>query len=531
MSSIARVVSRLCAPAALACLLLSACGGAQHARNVDWPLWGGDAQNTRYSNLTQIDAGDVSRLTLAWSRQEGAHQYAWETFPVVVGGVMYYDTDTDEVFAVDAASGRVLWSYQPEVNFLAGPEGTSAQPVSRGVTVAGGRVYVLTFDDQLIALDADTGARLWDTRVNDAEAGYNETSPGTYWRGEIVIGGPAGDGGLRGFVAAYDARSGAQLWRTYMVPAPGHGWMPARGAHGGGDVWMPPTIDPSSGTVYVATGNPTPAFSDTQRRGCDPWADATVALDARTGTVEWAHTELCDDAWDYDTDQSPMLLSVKVGGRAVSAVGDASKAGFYSTLDASGGALIARSPYITRYSLPHLSPSPRGAVVCPGIYGGIEYGPAAYSPSTGSVYVVGSDMCMRYTVSSRAAIEAHRPGHGDLQGTAVQVGPSSGVIAAIDPGDGRVVWRTALARAAAGGALATAGGLVFTGDNDGWLYALDARSGRVVWRWHVGLRFGSAPLAYEIDGVEYLAVAAGGSQLQAEGDAPGGGQLLVFRLP
>ena len=138
-------------------------------------------------------------------------------------------------------------------------------------------------------------------------------SPGTFWRGELLVGGPAGDAGLRGFVAAYDAASGKQLWRTFMVPPPGKGWRRARGAHGGGDVWMPPVVDPRSGTAYVSTGNPTPGFTNATRRGCNPLADATVALDAKTGRIEWSHTEVCNDSWDYDTVQSPTILDLEQG--------------------------------------------------------------------------------------------------------------------------------------------------------------------------------------------------------------------------
>jgi len=526
---------RRLAAVALGLLVVCACtgcgGGTDAKMSADWPDWGNTAANTHFAALTQVNAGDVDRLRLAWTRQEGFGQFAWETFPVVLGTTMYYSTNTDEVLAVNARSGRLLWSFVPEVSFLLGPQGFDATPVSRGVTVGGGRVYDLTADDQLIALDARTGTRLWDVRVADPDAGYSENSPGTYWNGEIIIGGPAGDAGLRGFVAAYDARTGRRLWRTYVVPERGHGWLSAPGAHGGGDVWMMPTVDPRSGTVYVSTGDPTPAFINTQRRGCDPWSDATTALDARTGRLEWAHSEVCEDSWDYDTDQSPMLLDVHTGGSTVRAVGDGSKAGFYSVLDAGSGSLIARSPELTHYSRPHLRPTLAGVVVCPGIFGGLEYGPPAYSPDSGEIYVPGIDMCMRYKRDSPGALRRHRSGEPDLGGSAVAVGASSGVVAALDPSSGRVAWSTPLPKPAAGGALATAGGLVFVGDDDGYLYALSARSGAIVWRADLGRRFGSAPIAYELGGVEYIAVVAGGSQVSVAGDAPAReGELFVFRL-
>ncbi|HSZ04927.1 MAG TPA: PQQ-binding-like beta-propeller repeat protein [Solirubrobacteraceae bacterium] len=514
---------------AIAC---TGCGGARPSQaNVDWPSWGNTAENTHFATLSQVNTTDVGRLRLSWTRPEGFGQFEWETFPVVVGTTMYYTTDTDEVLAVDARTGRLRWSYVPEVDFLLGPQGVDAVPVSRGVTVGGGRVYELTADDQLIALSSGGGKRLWDVRVADPDAGYSENSPGTYWDGEIIIGGPAGDAGLRGFVAAYAASSGRQLWRTYVIPPRGQGWLAGGGAHGGGDVWMPPTVDAASATVYVATGDPTPAFSNAQRKGCDRWSDATVALDARTGALEWGHSELCEDSWDYDTDQSPTLFDVHVNGRTVRALGDGNKSGFYSILDARSGSLLARSPELTRYSRPHRRPSRAGAIVCPGIFGGLEYGPPAYSPLSQSVYLPGTDMCMRYTVDSASAIERHRSGEPDLDGAAIQVGPATGVIAAVDASTGHVAWSRPLPRPATGGALATAGGLVFVGDDDGYLYALDARSGAILWRAHLGLRIGSAPIAYELAGVEYIAIAAGGSQLSVPGDAPPGeGRMFVFRL-
>ena len=417
--------SQICALAA-ALALLAGCGGGEasdsgsEARagggNADWPASGNVPENTHFAALDQIDRANVSRLRVAWSRPEGQGQFAWETFPIVVGRTMYYDTGTDRVYAVDAATGEVRWTYAPPVDFLAGPQLATSEPVSRGVTYGAGRIYVTTADDQLIALDARNGRVRWKTRVADPSRGQTMNSPGTFWRGRLLVGGPAGDAGLRGYVAAYDAATGKQLWRTFMIPPQGSGWRRARGAHGGGDVWMPPVVDPGSGTAYVSTGNPTPGFTNQQRPGCNPLADATVALDAKTGRIEWSHTEVCNDSWDYDTVQAPTILDLEHDGATVRAVGAGSKAGFYSTLDAATGELIARSPYITRYSRPHLRPTVKGVVVCPGIFGGIEYGPPSWSAARQSLFVAGNQMCMRYKLRARAGIEAHAPGGGDLGG-------------------------------------------------------------------------------------------------------------------
>jgi alcohol dehydrogenase (cytochrome c) len=514
-------------------LVLAGCGGDedQSPTEIGWVGWGNDPQNSHFAYLHDIDAENVKDLKVAWTRPGGQEQSAWETFPIVVGGTMYYDTGLDQVFAVDAATGKVRWTYTPPVNFLAGPGLELSEPVSRGVTYGNDKIFVTTADARLIALDAGTGKVLWKTQVADPEAGNTMNSPGTFWKGEILVGGPAGDAGLRGFVAAYSAATGKQLWRTHMVPPPGKGWNRARGTHGGGDVWMPPTVD--GGTAYVATGNPTPGFTNADRPGCNPMADAVVALDAKTGAIKWSHTMFCDDSWDYDTVQAPLLLNVKVDGTETAAVGSGSKSGYYAVLDAKTGKPISRSPFITRFSRPHLRPTRKGTVVCPGIFGGIEYGPAALSPSPTreSIFVAGNQMCQRYKLASRQEVETRAPGEDDLGGTVEQVGPATGVLAAIDPASGKVRWKAKLPSVSNGGALATSGGLVFVGADDGYLRAFDQETGKLVWRYDLHRRVGSAPITYVVDDVQYLAIAAGGSLVEAKRTVPDApARLFVFKL-
>jgi alcohol dehydrogenase (cytochrome c) len=520
-------VRRCIAPlaGAAAALVLAGCG-APPAASVGWPNWGNSALNTHSSSLRRINTANVSSLQLVWRRSQGANLVGWETFPVVIGRTMYYTTNTDEVDAVDAVTGKLRWSYVPRVNLFAGPLSTST-PVSRGVAVGGGRVYDLTYDDQLLAMKASTGRLLWRVPVASAADGETEDSPGVYWDGEVIVGGPAGSSGQAGFVAAFDASTGRRLWRTSMVPVRSRRSADSSGqsSYGGADVWMPPVVDPASGTVYVGTGNPTPAFSGVRARGCDRWADATVALNARTGAFRWGHTEFCNDSWDYDTDQSPMIFDLRAGSQRIRVIGDGSKAGFYSVMRASTGASISRSPMLTRFSRPHKDPTRAGVDVCPGNFGGLEYGPPAYSASSGRLYVGVVDMCMRFKAARGRAAKS------GLGGTAIPLGRSTGSVVALDPATGAVGWRRALPKPAPGGVLSTAGGLVFVGDDDGSLYALSAASGHVLWRRRIGLRFGSAPIAYEVDGREYLAVVAGGSQLPADGGAPAGGRIVVFALP
>ena len=202
----------------------------------------------------------------------------------MVGGVIYVTTGTDQVIALRADTGRRVWTYTPAVDFLhvfalAG----FVTPVNRGVAVADGRVYLLTFDDSLICLDAATGKELWRSQVADPST-YYQDSPPTYWSGTLLVGEAGAGLGTRGFVEAVSARTGKIMWRFYTVPASGHDWAGRAGRVGGGDVWMPVTVDPASGTVYLGTGNPTPDLIGRDRPGCDPWTDATLALDARLRT-------------------------------------------------------------------------------------------------------------------------------------------------------------------------------------------------------------------------------------------------------
>ena len=389
---------------------------------------------------------------LAWSRPEGAGQFAWETFPIVVGRTMYYDTGTDEVFAVDAANGKVRWTYTPQIDFLAGPQLETSEPVSRGVTYGAGRIYLTTADDQLIALDAQTGKPIWKTQVVDPAKGNTMNSPGTFWKGELIVGGPAGDAGLRGFVAAYDATTGKQLWRTFVVPPPGKGWNRARGTHGGGDVWMPPVVDPQSGTAYVSTGNPTPGFTNAQRPGCNPFADATVALDAKTGKIEWTHTEVCNDSWDYDTVQAPTILDLRrtaatrpARGRRRQQVG--------LLLDPRRRHRQADRPLPLHHQV--LAPAPRPTVAghrrLPGDLRRHRVRPRLLEPA--KRIALRRRQQLLHALQGRhpgAASKNTRPARTTSRGTAEQVGAATGVIAALDPATGEISGgRSCRARATA----------------------------------------------------------------------------------
>jgi PQQ-dependent dehydrogenase (methanol/ethanol family) len=342
-------------------------GKSAAGMNADWPRFGNTSDNTRFSPLTQINSSNAGKLGVAWTMQEGPQLSGFEADPVVVNGVMYLTTNTDQVRALNAATGRLIWEYTPKVNFYqAIAAGGGGVPSNRGVEVAQNKVYMLTFDDQLIALQAATGEKLWTTKVSDAKLGYSESAPPTYWNGLLLVGSAGSDAGLRGFVAAYNAQTGKEVWRFYTVPAPGHGWNPAQGQHGGGDVWMPPTVDTTTGIVYFGTGNPSPDFVNQMRKGCNPYVDSTVALNARTGKFLWAHSEACPDLWDFDTAQPPVLFNVvNKNGETIRAVGEGNKGGYFWIFNAKTGAVLAKSPSVVYQTPNRPVPNAKGVVVCP----------------------------------------------------------------------------------------------------------------------------------------------------------------------
>jgi alcohol dehydrogenase (cytochrome c) len=482
-------------------------------------VFGGTADNTRYSALGQINAADVAGLRVAWTRSEGFGQSTWESFPVVVGGTMYLTTSTGTVWALNAVTGALRWSYAPRVDFFPPASGQGSYfPANRGVAVADGRVYELTFDCHLLALDAATGRLVWQVQVADPAQGYYETTAPAVWDGIVFAGSSGGDSGVRGFIAAYSARTGREVWRRYTVPAPGQGWVPATGHHGGGAVWMPPVIDQRAGILYAATGNPSPDYTGPERPQATPDADGVLALRARTGQPVWFTSLVARDVSDHDV-ASPVVLL-----RDVRAVGEAGKSGLFYLLDATTGRpLFQPVRFVTTGS--------SAAVTCPGELGGSNYSPLAYDPGTHAVYVSGIDYCGVYHPGSPAAQASHQAGAPDLGGTVEPAQASaSGTFTAIDVTTGRLRWQRAMPAPMLGGATA-AGGLVFAGAASGILYAFDSATGQVRWQRDLGAGFGSAPVVYAAGGREYLAVVSGGAAIAAINHlGPTGGRLYVFTL-
>jgi alcohol dehydrogenase (cytochrome c) len=436
---------------------------ASAASSGNWPYFGGDRNNTRFSPLTQITAANVSKLGVAWTYNLGQFQVLAETYPQMVGRTLYVTTSSDEVIALNAVNGKEIWQYAPQVNFsLSTGIGGYGVSTNRGVAIANGMVYELTFDNQLKAVDGTTGEEIWSASVADPHYGYYETMAPTYWDGLIFVGASGSEDGVRGFVAAYDAKTGKQVWRFYTVPAPGHGWVP-KGRHGGGGVYMPPTIDTRTGLLYVGTGTPSPVLLGTGRMGPNLYTDSILALQARTGKLVWYYQEVPHDQWNYGAASPVVIYDATIKGKTVHAVGEAGKDGHVYLLNAATGKPLF--PPLAYVPVHHPAPTTKGVIACPGTVGGSPYSPMAYSPIAHAAYVAGVNICFKIKLS-----KAVTGGETDFAGTrSPATKHPSGTFSAVNVDTGKFLWKRTMPTPMIGGAAVTASNLVFTADQHGTL--------------------------------------------------------------
>ncbi len=491
----------------------------------DWLINGRTYDNERYSPLKQIDASNVKSLAPAALVQTG-FTASFETTPVVVQGVMYLTTPVVDgkmkVMAINAVTGENIW----DSTYTLGAFKICCGPVNRGVAVAYGKVYVTTLDDKLLALDASTGKQIWASTVADPAVGYSETMAPVVYNGHVIVGSAGGEWPIAGFVASYDAQSGQQAWRwnsTDPNSFAGDSWK-----RGGGMVWTTPAIDPKLGLVVFATGNPNPDLYGAAREGDNLYTDSIVALDVNSGTLKWNYQEVKHDVWDYDA-VSPVVLfdTVDDAGKPVAAAGEAGKVGWFFIVDRATGKLIRKSdPYVMFSKNMFSQPTKEGVDMLPGANGGSEWSPPAYSPNTHLVYVLAMDQLMKFTTQEPSHVEGQiRLGSAfaNIEKNGVQDGP----FVAINVDTGKVAWQYMAPQPLMGGALATAGNLVFMGEGNGWFDAFNAKTGDKLWRFNLGAGVNAPPITYQVNGEQYIAVAAGGNFQMTY---PYGDTLAIFKL-
>jgi alcohol dehydrogenase (cytochrome c) len=491
----------------------------------DWLLHGRTYDNQRFSPLKQLTVDNVSSLSLVALVQTG-FTASFETTPIVANGVMYITTPVLDhkmkIMAVNAATGERLW----DVTYNLGEFQVCCGPVNRGVALGYGRVYVVTLDNHLLSLDAVDGHTVWDTTIVSAREGYSETLAPQIYDGMVIVGSAGGEWALRGFVAAYDANTGQQRWR-WMATEPstysGRSW-----ETGGAMVWTTPAIDPQLGLLIFSTGNPNPDLDGAKRLGDNLYSDSIVALDVHSGQLKWYYQEVKHDVWDYDAVSNVVLFDVHRNGETIPAAGEAGKVGWVFIVDRRTGELIRKSdPYVMMSKNMFTTPTKEGVDMLPGANGGAEWSPPAYSPQTHYLYIQAMDQLMRFTTKPATS------GTGLIRlGSAfTNIAPGSiqdGPFVALDVETGKIAWQYMTPQPLLGGVLATAGNLVFMGEGNGWLDAFNASTGDRVWRYNLGAGVNAPPITYQINGEQYIAVAAGGNfQLNfLLGDT-----VAIFKLP
>ncbi len=518
------------APAAVFLIVLVAFAGTevteQHLRDAQtdttaWLTYGKNYAGWRFSELTEINAGTVAHLAPRWIYQagEGGTQ---ETTPLVFGGMMFVTGSGNRAGALDLLSGKAIWNYRkvPPKSL-----GLCCGQQNRGFAALGNRLFKVNIEATLVALDMRSGAVLWEKQIADYKQGFSATGAPLIVKNKVVVGIAGAEFGTRGFIDAYDANTGERVWRFYTVPAKGEPggdtWDGDSWERGGGSTWITGTYDPELNLIYWGTANPGPGMDGSVRAGDNLYTCSLVAIDADTGKLRWYFQFTPHDTHDWDAVADPVLIDLTVKGRKVKAVVQADRNGYFYALDRTNGKLLRAAPY-TKITwtkgidasgrpilVPGLDPSEGGTEVCPGLSGGHNWSPTAYSPQTGLFYFNSTSRCDLYYVHK----QPYRTGQWYQASTDADVPgePATGETVAVDPVTGETRWHFDMATESAAGVLATAGGLVFTGDGQGYLIALDARTGKALWHFQTGGSIVAPPISYSLNGKQQIAIAAGSS--------------------
>ncbi len=552
----------------------------------NWLSFGRTYEEQRHSPLTQINRESISDLGLAWYKDMGTNR-AQEATPIVVDGIMFFTSSWSRVYAIDAKSGEELWMFDPEVPGEVARK-ACCDVVNRGVAVYKGRVYVGSLDGRLIALDAATGKEVWEVdTIIDRTRFYTVTGAPRVANGKVFIGNGGAEFGVRGYVTAYDAETGEQMWRFYTVPGDpslpfehpemevaaktwkGGNWWEFGG---GGTVWNSIVYDPDFNNLYIGVGNGSPwtRIIRSPGGGDNLFLSSIVALDADTGKMKWYYQTTPGDNWDYTAVQDIALADMEVDGEMRKVLLQAPKNGFFYVLDRRDGKLLRAHPYATvtwashvdmetgrPVENPDMDYTEKAKWVLPGPLGAHNWQAMSVDVDSGVVYIPAQDNPLIYGVSEqlkKTGVLKHEPGRWNtgiefgrvtkmfIDNIAEQPTPK-GYLKAFDPLTGKDKWSVEIPHYWNGGVLSSAGGLVFQGDALGMLKAYDKDTGEVVWEFNTYTSMLAPPVTFEIDGVQYLSILTG----SGGGDLFGGeplppvaehasltynnyGRLLVFSL-
>jgi len=482
----------------------------------NWLMYSGDYAGRRYSTLDQINTKNAATMVPKWAYQTMAGG-KFETTPLVVDGVLYATGADDRAFALDARSGRPIWQYQRALPLDIRP---CCGRVNRGFAILGDKVFLGTLDAHVIALDAKTGNVVWDVEAAAHTTGYSITLAPLVIKSLVMVGVSGGEYGIRGFIDAYDAATGARKWRFYTIPGPGEPghetWEGDSWKIGGAPAWITGTYDPATNTTFWTTGNPSPSNRGEGRAGDNLYSNSLLALDPDTGKLKWHFQFTKHDEHDYDATQVPVL--VDEGDRHL--IMQANRNGFFYVIDRASGKLLSATPYgrVTwsnskdASGVPmerkEASPTLTGVPVCPGALGATNWFSPTYDPQTKLFYVSAREQCDIFSTAPQP-YEAGHAFYGSAYFPNDDAQPFWGAVRAIDPATSQIKWELKHLSPSWSGVLSTVGGVVFTGDAEGNFMALDAATGKILWHFQCGASVYASPITYAIDGKQYVAIAAG----------------------
>ena len=493
----------------------------------NWLSYSGTLDNQRYSLLTQITPANVKNLQLQWIWQSKSFE-KYETTPLVVDGVMYTVEAPNNVVALDAATGRPYWQF----NYTPSPDGRPCcGKVNRGLAILGDTLYMGTVDAHLIAIDAKSGQQIWNTVVADAKERYAITMAPNVIKDKVIIGTGGGDAPIRGYIAAFDAKTGKEVWRFYTIPGKGEPgnetWPGDSWKTGGVGVWNAGAYDPETNLAFFGTGNPAPDWDGRSRLGDNLYSDSVVALDVDTGKLKWHYQFTPHDELDYDSTQVPVLADIQWQGKPRKVMLWANRNGVMYVLDRATGEFLKGKPYVKANWLDGFDakgrpnrvkfPTKEGTAIYPHVHGATNWAPPSFSPRTGLFYVATWENSG--TFAKEGQFPGAIPGPNTRQTTmgATNIVPfynnpeteAIGVVRAYDPQTLDYKWEFRLGDITWGGTLVTAGDVVFSGGRDGYFLALDAKTGALLWKANVGGQINAAAMSYAVNGKQYISINAG----------------------
>jgi alcohol dehydrogenase (cytochrome c) len=502
-------------------MVLCACTYASAQIKDDWPSYNGDYTGRRFSALTQITPQNVAHLQAQWvfhARTPGV----LEGTPVVVNGIMYF-TGSNDVFALNAQSGEVLWHYARPVS--GGLVDDASGHINRGVAVSGTRLFTETDNAHLLCLDARSGHRIWDIPYAEGNKNYGATGAPLILKDKVLVATSGGDDGVRGFLAAFDINTGKRAWRLWTIPAPGEpgssSWPGDTYLHGGGTAWMPGTYDPELNTLYWGTGNASPDYDGTVRPGDDLYTSCLLAIDPDTGKLKWYFQFTPHDLYDYDAVETPVLVDTEYQGQPRKLIVEANRNGYVYVLDRTNGKFLSATQFVQKLTwakgvdangrpmTTDLLPTADGTLICPGVEGATNWYSPSYSEVTHLFYFLSLESCTIYFRKPAAFTEGK-----EYYSTGTKRDPSaksSQVLLAFDPQTKAFVWRYPQAGDSHGwgGVMSTASGLVFFADNQGFFEAADATTGKSLWHFNTGQSLHASPMSYAVGGHQYVSIASG----------------------